>query len=114
MRNNRDNIAYLRHIQDAAEQIFEYLSHHTPEDFIRNEWDQAAVIRNLEIIGEAANKIDKSFQESYPQIAWRTIIGLRNVLIHDYMEVDTAVVWQIIDTDLKALYEQISKILQLH
>lgn len=92
MRENKDNLVYLHHINDSIEQIFQYLEKNSFDNFLKNEWDQAAVMRHLEVIGEASNNLDKDFQKKYPNIPWRVIIGLRNVLIHDYMDIDINVV----------------------
>lgn len=111
MRERKDNSVYLKHMRDAAMQISEYVAGHSKEEFINSEWDQAAVMHNLEIIGEAASNIDSAYQANSAQIPWRTIIGLRNVLIHDYIDVDLDVVWQIISQDLPVLSLQVDKIL---
>ena len=81
--------------------------------FKLNEWDQDAVLRNLEVIGEASNNIEDEFLKQYPQIPWRTIINLRNVLIHDYADVDLNIIWQIISKDLPNFYKEIVKILNI-
>lgn len=112
MRKGKDNFVYLHHISDSINQIFKYLTKNNFDDFIENEWDQAAVMRHLEIIGEASNNLDKDFQEKYSEIPWGVIIGLRNVLIHDYMDIDVDVVWQIITKDLRPLHKQIEKIIK--
>lgn len=111
MRNPKDNKAYLLHIKDASDKILSYTSNHDFNHFKENEWDQDAVMRNLEIIGEAANNIEDEFLKQYPQIPWRTIVNLRNVLIHDYVDVDLNIIWQIITKDLPDFYKQIINIL---
>lgn len=113
MRQPKDNLAYLQHILEAVQQLIEYRSTHSYEEFMDNDWDQAAAIRHLEIIGEAANQVEKSFQASYPGIPWKTIIGLRNVLIHGYMDVDIDIVWKIIESDLDSLLVEITRLLKL-
>lgn len=111
MRNSKDNKAYLFHIKDASEKILSYISTHDLNKFKENEWDQDAVMRNLEIIGEATNNIEDEFLKQYPDIPWRTIVNLRNVLIHDYVDVDLNIIWQIISKDLPDFYKQITDIL---
>ena len=111
MRNKKDNTVYLYHIKDAISKIREYTSRHSYEEFINNEWDQDAIVRNLEIIGEAANNIDQSVRQQYPVIPWRKIIDFRNVVAHDYADLDTSVVWEIISRDLVELSSQIEKII---
>ncbi len=73
---------------------------------------QDAIIRNLEIIGEATKRLSKPLKEQYPDIPWRSIAGLRDVLIHDYMGVDLESVWNVIENDLPPLKEQLMIILR--
>ncbi|MEK7071122.1 MAG: DUF86 domain-containing protein [Patescibacteria group bacterium] len=112
MRNVQDNRAYLLHIKDASEKIIDYVSKNSFQNFEVNEWDQDAVMRNLEIIGEAVNNLEDKFLEMYPDVPWRTIVNLRNVLIHDYVDVDMNVVWQIIAKDLPIFYRQVLGVLE--
>lgn len=114
MREKRSNIVYIKHIRDAIEKIDKYSSKHTFAEFVQEHWDQDAVVRNLEIIGEAANNLDLDFRNNYSQIPWRAIIDFRNVATHDYADLDLAVVWQIITVDLPKLKKQIEQILHQH
>ena len=111
MKQNKDNLAYIRHIKDAVEKILEYTSEHTLNDFKENEWDQDAVMRNLEIIGEVAARIDNDFKLANPDIAWKEMKDMRNVLIHDYTEVDVQLVWRTITEDIPTLHKKILKLL---
>ncbi len=69
------------------------------------------MIRQLEIIGEATKRLSADLRSQYPEIPWRRIAGLRDVLIHDYMGVDIAAVWQITQKDLPPFKEQVQMIL---
>ena len=111
MRSDKNNTAYILHIQDALAKITGYTTSHTVHEFEENEWDQSAVLRYLEIIGEAASKLDTAFKQEHPEIPWREVSDLRNVIIHDYMNVDTSIIWKIISVDVPTLKEQIKKIL---
>lgn len=111
MKKDKDNSVYLQHINDSISEITSYLDKSNFEIFSENTWDQAAVMRHLEIIGEAANNLDKDFQQRYSEIPWKVIISLRNVVIHDYMDVDLNIIWQIITQDLKPLHKQILELL---
>ena len=71
---------------------------------------QDAVIRNIEIIGEATKKISKQLTESHQEIPWSEMAGMRDKLIHDYLDVDLDVVWKTVEIDLPLLKEMISKI----
>lgn len=68
MKQNKDNTAYVKHIRDAVEKISFYTSHKSYDDFVNNEWDQAAVMRYFEIIGEATSHIDQEFKDKYPEV----------------------------------------------
>lgn len=106
----KDDRVYLRHILDAIEKIESYVSVGHEEFMTASHW-QDAVIRQLEIIGEAAKKLSPTFRSQYPEVPWRRISGLRDVLIHDYMGVDLAAVWQITKTDIPTLKEHIQAVL---
>lgn len=101
---------YLQHILDAINKIEEYVSvgHET---FISTSHWQDAVIRQLEIIGEATKKLSDDLRVEYPEIPWKRIAGLRDILIHDYMGVDLPAVWEITQKNLPDLKQQIQIIL---
>jgi uncharacterized protein with HEPN domain len=106
------NAAYIRHIRDAIKEIQKYHTAHEYDQFLRTAWDQAAVIRNLEIIGEAASHVTVDFQAAHPNIPWRRIADFRNVLIHEYFAVDVRLVWEILEKDLPALKKNIESLLK--
>lgn len=108
---NADPHAYLRHMKDAAEAVSTYASIHNFDQFAISEWDQAAAIRNLEIIGEAATNISVEYRKEHSTISWQDIIDFRNVAIHDYMEVDINIVWNIIQNDIPPLIDQLKSLL---
>lgn len=103
--------AYIAHIRDALNMIATYTTDHTYEQFLKSPWDQAAVVRHLEIIGEAAAQLDDNYTSSHPQIPWRRISDFRNVLIHEYFAVDPLLVWEILQKDIPTLRQQIEKLL---
>ena len=103
----KDNTIYIRHILDEITDIQKFIKNSNEEDFATNTMMQKAVIRSVEIIGEAANNITPSF---HPQIPWRKITGMRNKLIHDYFEIDLALVWQVATKDLKQLKIQLQNL----
>ncbi|MEO1713455.1 MAG: HepT-like ribonuclease domain-containing protein, partial [Bacteroidota bacterium] len=70
-----------------------------------------AVVRNFEIIGEAANKVDQEIKEVYTQVEWRRIIGLRNRIIHEYFGIDLNIIWVIIEGNLEDFKSQIQGII---
>lgn len=101
---------YLRHILDAIEKIESYTSVGR-EGFMSTSHWQDAVIRQLEIIGEATKRLSQDLRTQYDEVPWRRIAGLRDVLIHAYMGVDLAAVWEITQRDLPSLKQHILAIL---
>lgn len=108
----KDNLVYLRHIIDAANQIYEYIKDLEFESFIKSRLIQDAVIRELEIIGEASKNLTNEFLKNYPTIPWKDIAGMRDKLIHGYMGVNLDDVWKTTKDDVPALKDQINKILK--
>lgn len=102
--------AYLSHITDAILAIEAYAKDHTYEQFLENVWDQSALIRQLEVIGEAATQLPKKFKDTNVHIPWRRISDFRNVLIHHYFAVDPALVWEIVKKDTPTLRMEIEKL----
>lgn len=105
----KDDLLYLGHINDAIEVIEEYLGDASYEQFIANKMMIDAVVRELEIIGEATSKLSKDFRKWNPEIPFRDIIDMRNVLIHDYAGVNTMIVWETCKNDLPALKKAVQK-----
>ena len=108
----KDDKVYLRHILDAASLIEEYLSGIDEEKFLKTTLVQDGVIRQLEIIGEASNHVSKHLQDTYPEIPWADIVGMRNKLIHDYFGVDLEKVWMTAQEDIPYLKEKITGLLR--
>lgn len=108
MRRDVDRIL-IYDIQRAIERVIEYTTGGRNE-FLSNPMVQDAVIRNLEIIGEASKKLSDETKASAPDINWRRIFGLRNVLIHAYRDVDVEAVWQVVDQELEPLGRALKRI----
>jgi uncharacterized protein with HEPN domain len=102
----------LQHIYDAILEIENYIDNSNYESFQSNSMMQYASVKQLEIIGEAANHLTLHFKKLYSEIQWREIIDLRNLLIHEYFGIDTKIVWDIITIDLALLKSQIKEILE--
>ena len=99
---------YLQHILECIRKIESYATV-GKEEFMKTEHWQDAIIRNFEIIGEAAKQLSDEFKEAASEVPWRNEAGFRDVLIHDYMGVDLNAVWQIIENELPKLKETILK-----
>lgn len=100
--------AYVAHILDAISAIESYAHDHTYDQFLESPWDQAALLRHLEIIGEAANHVPQEVKGRYMHIPWRRMSDFRNMLIHQYFAVDPSLVWEIIGKDIPTLKKDIT------
>jgi uncharacterized protein with HEPN domain len=98
-------------IINSTNKIVEYTNGLTFEQFINDSKTIDAVIRNFEIIGEAANRLSEEFKEMYPNVEWHRIRGFRNRIVHDYMGIDYETVWLIKENYLPLLKQHVSEIL---
>ena len=110
MIDDRDKF-YLQHILEACVKIGEYTSGFDAESFLKNSVIQDAVIRQLEIVGEATKQVSPKLRADYPQVRWSDIAGMRDRLIHGYFSVDLETVWVTVENDVPDLREHLSKIL---
>ncbi len=108
----KDDRVYLRHILDAIHRVQEYLAGVSYDQFSQNHLLQDGVVRQLEIIGEAARNLSSSFESAHPELPWNKMIGIRNRLIHAYFEVNLRIVWDTVQGDLPSLEAQIEYILE--
>jgi len=99
----KDSRLYLDDILEAIDRIREYLLGLDYDAFQRDRKTQDAVVRNLEIIGEAAGRLPESLQAAAPEIEWRKITGLRNILAHEYFGVSLPIVWDVVQSKLDPL-----------
>ena len=107
----RDYRVYLEDMLEAASRIQVYTSGLTHTGFSGDLKTLDAVVRNLEIIGEAIKKIPDEVRTQYPDVEWKKIAGLRDILIHEYFGIDTEIIWDVTQNKLPALAGQIKKIL---
>lgn len=108
----RDDKVYLNDILDAIGQIETYLEGIPYDCFYRDRMRRDAVVRQLEIIGEASRGLSQPFLARHPEIPWQDIIGMRHKIAHDYFIVDIRVVWDTAKNDLSPLREQVNRILE--
>ncbi len=110
---HKDPIEYLKHILDECEFIKSVI---TPElkksEFLRDETLKRAVIRSLEIIGEATKKIPADVKYHWKSISWKNMAGMRDRLIHDYMGVNYSIVWDVVKNKIPELYDQIASVIK--
>ncbi len=110
--SKRDPKLLLSDILASIQKIIAYTSDHTFHTFIEDSKTIDAVIRNFEIIGEAANRFPEDFKDAHDEIYWFRLRGFRNRIVHDYMGIDLQIVWTIIEKDLDQLALDIAAILE--
>jgi len=111
--SNRPVQLLLEDILESIEKIEKYVVDLDKGGFFKNEKTIDAVVRNLEIIGEAANRLPEDFTSLHQGIEWRRIIGLRHRIVHDYFGIDLEIIWEIIKKELTRLKQKISKIKEI-
>ena len=104
----------IEDIWEAIERIERYTKGMTRKSFEEDEKTADAVIRNLEIIGEAANRLSADFKEKHSEIEWTKIVGLRHRIVHEYFGVDLGIIWQIIQSDLPMFRRELKCIRDSH
>jgi len=112
MRPRREYLDFLRDILDAAQKARKFVEGLRYDTFRVNDEKVFAVVRALEVIGEAARHVPSSLRARYPEIAWLDITGMRDKLIHEYFGVDLEVVWRTVQEDLPPLEAAVRKMLE--
>ncbi|OGF87613.1 hypothetical protein A3B19_02350 [Candidatus Giovannonibacteria bacterium RIFCSPLOWO2_01_FULL_46_32] len=111
MTGDKDKV-YVEHILESVSNIESFVSGKTYEEFLGDKLLQDGVVRELEIIGEAAKNISEEFKTSSPAIPWKYMTGMRDKLIHDYFSIDVNAVWKTAQEDLKPLKSTLENLIK--
>jgi len=106
----KDDRIYIEHILQSIERIQSYISGKNQESFSNDSITQDAVVRQLEIIGEATKRISKELRKNNPDVPWDDMAGMRDVLIHDYIDVDLNIVWKTASESISGLKALLNKL----
>jgi uncharacterized protein with HEPN domain len=109
---SRDESLYLEDIHVSCEKVLKFTKGMTYKDFVHDDLHFDAVLRNLEIIGEAVKNISEETRKKYPKVKWRKIAGFRNIVAHEYFGINDETVWDIVENEIPALLEIIKPMLQ--
>ena len=101
----------LEHILAAIDRVARYTKDKTFDDLLADDMMYYAVVKNYEMMGEAANMLTSEFQDSHPETPWKMVKGMRNYIVHEYFQIDNAVVWDVVTNELSTLREQITRYL---
>jgi uncharacterized protein with HEPN domain len=102
---------FLEHILNSIEEIYNHIGEMGKDEFFEDVKTQDSVIRRMQIIGEAVKNIPDKFRINYPDIPWKDMAGLRDVLVHEYFDVDLEEIWALLSNDLKDLKVKINQAL---
>jgi len=108
---SKEPINYLKHIADECSFIISVSSNLSKDKFLDNETLKRAIVRSLEIIGEATKKIPADFKVKWNSIQWKNMAGMRDRLIHDYIGINYSIVWDVVENKISELYIQVQEIL---
>ena len=110
----RDEIMYLQDISQSCEKILRFTAGLTQSELIQDEKAYDAVVRNLEIVGEAAKHISEDLRKQLPDIEWRKIAGMRDMLAHAYFGIDNDILWDVVQNKVPKLAEATNAFLNRH
>ena len=101
----------LEHILAAINRVVRYTKDKTYEDLLTDDMMYYAVVKNIEMMGEAANMLTAEFQAAHPETPWKMVKGMRNYIVHEYFQIDNQVVWDVVTNELPTLHQQITQYL---
>ncbi|MCX2681280.1 DUF86 domain-containing protein [Galbibacter sp. EGI 63066] len=110
-KKQRNELVFLEDIIECIDKIIEYVEGVSENDFEKNIEKQDAVIRRIEIIGEAVKSISTKTRDMYPDIPWREMAGMRDIVIHEYFGISIGMVWRVAVSDIPKLKSQIEKVI---
>ena len=101
----------LEHILAAIDRVLRYTKDKTHADLVADDMMYYAVVKNIEIMGEAANMLTQEFVATHPDTPWKMVRGMRNYIVHEYFQIDSTVVWDVVSNNLPELREQVIRYL---
>jgi uncharacterized protein with HEPN domain len=107
----KEPIEFLKHIADECVFLISASNGLSKEDFLEDEILKRAAVRSLEVIGEATKKIPSEFKDTWTSIPWKSMAGMRDRLIHDYMGINYSIVWDVVANKIPALYFEIQVVI---
>lgn len=110
--NKRSYQIFIEDALVAVDKIARYTENVNYDDFCQNEMMVDAVLRNLEVLGEAARNVPDEIKVKYPHVPWKRMVGLRNIVIHEYFGIDLENIWKIIDENVPETRSELVKILK--
>lgn len=110
MKNNR---LYIEQMLEAIDLVERYSKGLDFEKFSSDVEKQDAIVRRLQIIGEVSNRVSPEIKEQLPEVPWKKMLGMRNIIVHDYMYVDLEKVWNVVEKDLSELKQRLREALKI-